>query len=297
MHKIKEIFAIYKDYCLFIKNYSKYTIISREISIKGFLKETSLDYLEYITEEIAQEYLLNGRIKYKWKAQTYITHHKNWNVFCKWCVKRKYLTKNPFENIEKPRLEKILPKCLNKNEAELLLQTALHIRYRYTFERYRNYAIVATLLYTGIRRNELLSLKIGDIDFINKTLFINQGKGKKDRIIPINFELQRILNRYLQERKRLNRNCFNLFVSLKKDSFLTERGLRKIFDKLKRKSSLYFSTHTLRHSFATLMLEGGCDIYTLSKLMGHSDITTTTIYLSVSSQLLAKSIEKHPLSI
>lgn len=74
------------------------------------------------------------------------------------------------------------------------------------------------------------------------------------------------------------------------------RGMTKLITRLKAKAKLDFSAHTLRHSFATLMLEGGCDIYTLSKIMGHSKITTTTIYLQCSQAQMSKSIEMHSLN-
>ncbi|MBI5754552.1 site-specific integrase [Candidatus Peregrinibacteria bacterium] len=75
-----------------------------------------------------------------------------------------------------------------------------------------------------------------------------------------------------------------------------DKGIQRLVERLRKRSGINFSAHTLRHAFARLMLEGGCDIYTLSKIMGHSKITTTTIYLACSNQQMSKSIEMHSLN-
>lgn len=295
MRDFLETFERYAQYCLVIKNYSPCTLQGARSNFRAFVRRTGTKYIESINEEKAQEYLLSGRIDRKWSASTYITVLKHFNVFFKWCVKQKYLEVNPFEKIEKPRLEKRIPRGLSKEDAEKILSTSKNMRYRYKFERHRNYAIISLLLFTGIRRGELLNLELSHVDLSGNTLFVSQGKGRKDRMIPINSHLHGILERYLKERERLKRQNPHFFISLKKDEGFAERGLRRLLNKIKERSNIYFSTHTLRHTFATLMLEGGCDIYTLSKLMGHSDITTTTIYLSASTKMLSQSIEKHPL--
>ena len=285
----------YCDYVTVIRNYSPLTISSGKRIIKLFVRGTGIIELDAVTHDKAFQYFLDGRIKKKWQPNTYITHHKYLNVFYKWCVKNKYAQENPFLEIEKPKLEKRIPRKLSSTQSELLLDTVQNMSYRYKFERYRNHAVIATMIFTGVRRQEVLSLKIAHIDIENGSIHIVQGKGKKDRILPINVSLRPILYRYIQERTRLKRKNEYFFISLKKDEPFGVRGLTRLILKLKQRTNLDFSPHTLRHTFATLMLEGGCDIYTLSKLMGHSDISTTSIYLSASSQLLTSSIQKHPL--
>ena len=87
-----------------------------------------------------------------------------------------------------------------------------------------------------------------------------------------------------------------IFTSLNLNQGFTNSGLKLLTNKLKEASGISFTIHKLRHTFATLMLEGGCDIYSLSKMMGHSDIKTTTIYLSASAEHLRGQIRKHPLN-
>jgi site-specific recombinase XerD len=128
------------------------------------------------------------------------------------------------------------------------------------------------------------------------TIFVNQGKGRKDRIIPMGFALSESLRRYLSERKRLGKTCPHFFTSLRGNTAYTDSGLKRLVVKMTSSSGISFTVHKLRHTFATLMLEGGCDIYSLSRMMGHSDIKTTTIYLSASAEHLRSQVSKHPLN-
>lgn len=107
--------------------------------------------------------------------------------------------------------------------------------------------------------------------------------------------LAQTLKRYDDERKRLNRTCPEFFAS-SKNMGLTRTGLRNLVALIQKASNMNFSLHKLRHTFATLMIEGGCDIYSLSRMMGHADIKTTTIYLAASPEHLRSQMVKHPLN-
>ena len=127
------------------------------------------------------------------------------------------------------------------------------------------------------------------------SIFIRQGKGSKDRVVPINYSLAEILIRYLEERKRLNKTCPEFFTSYTLNIGFTQSGLKRLLERIIKASGIKFNIHKLRHTFATLMLEGGCDIYSLAKMMGHSDIKTTTIYLAANIEHLREQVAKHPL--
>lgn len=155
-----------------------------------------------------------------------------------------------------------------------------------------------------LKRNRILVMhpiereikKPTDVDVENLTIFVSQGKGSKDRIIPMSFTLAQSLRKYLEERKRMNKTCAEFFCSLTYNRGFTSHGLKRLVIQLRKASGVKFSVHKLRHTFATLMLEGGCDIYSLSKMMGHSDIKTTTIYLTASAEHLRSQMTKHPLN-
>jgi site-specific recombinase XerD len=134
------------------------------------------------------------------------------------------------------------------------------------------------------------------LDIENMTIFVRQGKGSKDRIVPMSYTLALSLKSYLGYRRKLNKSCPEFFTSLIRNQAFTDSGLRRLVDQISKASGIEFTIHKLRHTFATLMLEGGCDIYSLSKMMGHSDIKTTTIYLAASAEHLRSQMTKHPMN-
>ena len=260
-----------------------------------FATYSDIEDIDQITEESVKGFFFNGRTAKKWSSNTFVCYHKTLVVFFRWCVDEGHMEANFAQDIETPKIEKRLPPKLTKQEASRLLEVVYNYPYKYPFLRYRNHAIFATFLFTGIRRKELLNLKYTDIDLENLTLYIRQGKGSKDRIIPINYKLTSILQKYSQERARLGKTCPEFFTSLNRNMGFTETGMKRLVEKIKEVAGLNFNVHRLRHTFAILMLEGGCDIYSLSRILGHNDIKTTTIYLAASGEHLRKEMLRHPL--
>lgn len=167
---------------------------------------------------------------------------------------------NPMGDIEVPKLDKHLPKRITKQEAMRLLEVVYNYPYKYKFVRSRNHAIFSTFLLAGLRKRELLNLKLTDVDLENLSIFIYQGKGGKDRIVPICYKLAESLKRYLQERVRLKKTCPEFFASSQHNMGFTDSGLKRLVEMASQASGVKFGLHRLRHTFATLMLEGGCDI-------------------------------------
>jgi site-specific recombinase XerD len=284
------------DHATYIKGLSPDTTLRYKQVINIFCNRGNIENLADINDNNVRGFFVTGRTKYKWKPATFISYHNTLTVFFTWCIKEKHLASNPLVDIEVPKLYKSLPTKLTRQEALRLLEVVYNYPYPYKFLRYRNHAIFAAFLFAGLRRKELLNLKFADVDLENLTLFVRQGKGNKDRIIPMSYRLAEILKTYLRERMRLGKTCPEFFTSLNRDMGFKTIGLKRLVDKMKEVSGLKFSSHKLRHTFATLMLEGGCDIYSLSKMMGHSDIKTTTIYLSASAEHLRGQMIKHPLN-
>jgi site-specific recombinase XerD len=284
------------QYSLSIKGYSPYTIRRYRTCLAFFCRATGATTLSDVTEASVRSFFYSGRIDRNWSSNTFAIYHKSLLVFFRWCVKQGYMEHNPATDIEIPKKEKKLPRKLTRQDALRLLELVYNYPYDYKFLRYRNHAIFSTFMYAGLRRQELLNLKLMDVDTDNLTIFIRQGKGGKDRILPMSTVLAQTLKRYKDERKRLHKTCPEFFCSLRGNQPFTVDGLRKLISQLRTSLKLHFSAHTLRHTFATLMLEGGCDIYSLSKMMGHSDINTTTIYLAASADHLRLQMTKHPLN-
>jgi site-specific recombinase XerD len=284
------------DYLLSIRGYSKDTIRRYKYVVSGYCKIIGVSEISQVSDDNVRSLFYIGRTERNWSVNTFIVYHKTLLVFFRWCIKQGYMEKNPVIDIEKPKLEKRLPTKLTKQMALHLLEIVDNYPYGYKFLRYRNHAIFSTFIFTGLRKQELLNLKYNDIDLENLSIFVRQGKGNKDRIIPISYSLAQTLKKYIDERKRLNKTNPEFFSSLRNNMGFTDNGLKKLVDQIRKSSGIKFSIHKLRHTFATLMLEGGCDIYSLSRMMGHSDIKTTTIYLSASADHLRSQMTKHPLN-
>ena len=284
------------DYSKYMRGYSEPTIRRYKQVLNFYSNNYKVADIKDINIENLRRLFYDGRTKHSWSANTFINYHKTLSVFFQWCVKEGYLKEDLTKDIEVPKLEKRLPPKLTKQQALRLLEVVCNYPYFYKFLRYRNHAIFATFIYTGLRKKELLNLKLVDVDLENFSIFVRQGKGSKDRIVPMSFRLADILKEYLKERKRLSKTCPEFFTSLNRDCGFRDTGLKRLVEKIKKISCIDFTIHKLRHTFATLMLEGGCDIFSLSRMMGHSDIKTTTIYLAASAEHLRGEMMKHPLN-
>jgi len=280
----------------YIKGYSRKTISRSRHSIVLYCRVFKIAQVEDVSNQNLRNFFYYGMTERHWQASTFKCHHKCLTVFFKWCIKEGYLKENPIEGIEVPRLEKRLPRRLTKQEAGRLLEVVYNYPYKNSYLRFRNHALFSTFILAGLRKSELLNLKYTDIDIENMTILVRQGKGNKDRIIPISFTLADSLRKYLVERNRLNKTCPYFFCSLNRNMGIAETSIKRLVERMRKASGVFFTIHKLRHTFATLMLEGGCDIYSLSKMMGHSDISTTTIYLSASAEHLRSQMIKHPLN-
>jgi site-specific recombinase XerD len=287
--------AEFYDYSRFFKGYSKDTIRRYRHAITYYIQISKITSVDEVSSDNLQAFFFYGRTKRNWKANTFIAHHKSLVVFFRWCRDKGYMAENPITKIEIPKLEYRLPPKLTKQETFRLLEVVYNYPYNHPFMRCRNHALFSTFIFAGIRKSELLNLKWTDVDIENSSLRINQGKGAKDRIIPICRTLAISLSRYIEERKKLNKTCPEFFTSLRTNSGITDISLKRFVSKLRTVSNIEFSVHKLRHTFATLMLEGGCDIYSLSRMMGHNDLKTTSIYLYASAAHLQSQISKHPL--
>jgi len=203
-------------------------------------------------------------------------------AFFVWCCERHLVVVNPAASLKLPRRERRLPKAvLTHDEVELVL-TSINID---TASGLRDRAMIEVLYSTGIRRSELRHLKVDDVDAARATLFVSNGKGRKDRFVPIGERALAWLKRYLEEVRRplvLDDNERALFVSLDGGAISNNR-LSEIVKQAIDGSGVdkRGSCHMFRHTAATLMLEAGADIRYIQAMLGHSLLSTTEIYTKV----------------
>ena len=285
-----DIYEILEDFCLYalhVRGVSPTTIKRYKEKISFFIKSYEIVHPDQITEKMVFDFFFNGRAKRKWTQATFKTYYMTLLVFFRWCVKGGHLRHNYIKDIEIPKGRKKLPKRLTLQESEKLLEVSYNYPYTQKYLRYRNHALFSAFLFLGLRKTELLNLTLADVDMENKTVFV-VGKGGKERIIPICNQLMHSLARYLEARKKASKTCDAFFTSSNRDQGLSDTGLKRTIARMRKATGIYFKTHELRHTFATLMNQGGCGIYDLSQLMGHSDIRTTTIYTHASAEHLKK---------
>lgn len=286
----------YLGYVRFEKRLSKNTIISYGedlLKYNDFLQKRIIKEPKKIKTEDIEKYLQflkdnNYDVKSIARKLTTIKNFHNY------LYQKGKLNKNVAENIERPKTRKTLPKVMTVEEVDKLL----NIECKTPFD-YRNKAMLELLYATGLRISELLELKLGDIDLENCVVRCF-GKGNKERIVPIGEYVLFYINEYLKYRPILAKNKRTDYLFLNKlGGSLSRFSFFKILKALLREKGIKkdVSPHTLRHSFATHMLEYGADLRTIQELLGHTDIATTKIYTHISNNRIKQDYEKyHPRS-
>lgn len=214
-------------------------------------------------------------------------------TFFDYLVREKKIISNPCEKIESPKLKKTLPKTLDLDEINKLLD--IHPK---TPLEYRNQAMLELMYATGLRVSELVNLEINDIN-LNDNYVRCFGKGKKERIVPIGSRMTKIMDDYINiHREALLKGHLTdkLFLS-SYGVCITRQGFFKVLKKTAKEKGIKkdFSPHTLRHSFATHMLDNGADLRSIGELLGHENIKTTQIYTHLSNNKRKQDYENfHP---
>ena len=287
-----------------IHNRSAYGVKSKGDYIRPFLlwaAERDLIYPQQITRPILESYQ-----RHLWRYRK--TNDKPLGIstqrgrlaalktFFAWLCRQRLLEANPASELELPRGEKRLPmECLSLDEMKVLLNgpdvsDPLGLRDR---------AILELFYSTGIRRGELVKLEIPDLHSSRKLLCIRQGKGRKDRVVPVGERALYWLDRYLNEVRPLlllDLQQSALFLSGYGDAFHPDTLSRWVTRSIKEAApDRRGSCHLLRHTCATHLLEGGADIRYIQQLLGHSSLETTALYTEVSIlQLQAVHTRCHP---
>lgn len=287
-YKKDHIIRSFLDSLYIEKGLSKNTVSSYKNDISSFLSWLNKKQINYqqvsgknINEFISK--LFNSGLKSS-SINRKISSIKHFYLFLS---KKKIIKYSPADEIETPKQEKYLPISMSEDEVEKLLSSPNSNR---IIER-RDKAMIEILYATGMRISELVNLKLTDVDF-NRAVLKVFGKGSKERLVPYGEKAAEALDIYLRDRKRSDSK--NVFLSNRGSQITRGAFWQRIKIYIKRenlKSSI--SPHTLRHAFATHLLNRGADLRSVQILLGHSDLSTTQIYTHIAKQRLGEILKKH----
>ena len=293
MDKLIQKFIEYLEY---EKGYSKKTIISYENDLElfnNYLKENKINSIKNIDYNTIRKYLSHLHDN-KYEASSVSRKISALRSFFKYNIKEQTITNNPMTLISNPKKEKKLPKYLNYEEIEKLINS-IEID---TKEGIQERLIIELLYSTGIRVSELVNIKIKDIKIKENQINI-LGKGNKERIVLFGEKAKEIIKIYLNTYKdEFKGNISNQYLLInKKGKQLTTNKVELIVKDVLRKSALKINIfpHTLRHTFATHMLDSGADLKSVQELLGHENLKTTAIYTHISNERLKQVfLNSHP---
>jgi site-specific recombinase XerD len=249
-----------------------------------------------LNELLLRQFFRRGESDRAWKPGTTASHFKNLAPFIGWCVEQGYLYESPLSRIPEPRIPASLPNFYSDDEVDQILSAAF-LSKASLFEKTRNRALLAVLLLAGLRRGELIELKITDIDLSEEVIRVRgeTSKARRPRVITMNRKLTFLLRDYFTLRSR-RRSFTNVFWIGRQGHAFTRSGLKHLFIELSKLTGIRVSAHKMRHTFATKFYLGSRDIVSLQQLLGHRKITTTMIYTHVLPENTRVSVEQNPLA-
>lgn len=282
----------FKTYLFIDRKYSKNTISSYEDEINKFINYSKNKNIKDINKDDLKKYL--EHLKECNLSSKSIAHNiSTIRTFYKFLLINNYIEKDITNVLELPKLKKSLPDVLALDEVDKLLD--IEVINGFTC---RNRAMLETMYATGLRVSELINLKLNDID-LNECILRTIGKGNKERIIPLGdyaiYYLKEYVLKYRNE--MLKKNIHDYVFINNHGKQLTRQGFFKIVKNEAKEKGINkdISPHTLRHSFATHLLERGADLRSIQEMLGHSNISTTQIYTHISDKHLKENYEMaHP---
>ena len=277
------------DYLFIEKGLSKNTIKAYEVDIERFIhwlkQDKKSDYLN--AKEVEINAYISNLFKLRLKSSSINRNISSIKAFYLFLMKKNILKVSPIAEVVTPKQEKYLPISMSESEVEILLKSP---NTKIKIEK-RDKAMIEMLYATGMRISELVNLKITNVD-MQRCVVKVLGKGSKERLIPFGETASEALNDYMKDRQSL----------ASKEIFLSNRGTKMSRQAFWSRIKVYLareglkdsiSPHTLRHAFATHLLNRGADLRSVQLLLGHSDLSTTQIYTHIAKQRLSEVLKKH----
>lgn len=281
----------FMNYLKIEKNAAVHTVTNYTIDLKSFgafLGERDIAAVDHL---VLRRFLAEMRAK-NYSKRTIARKLASLRTFFKFLYREGYIKTNPITAILTPKLDKKLPVVLDVKKVARLVQSPPED----AVSGLRDRAILETLYSAGIRVSELVGLELDDVDFISGVIKV-LGKGSKERMVPIGEPALAAIRRYVEERDGAKVRDKDAVFLNKSGRRLTDRSVRRIIDKYIRVCCIqeHISPHSLRHSFATHLLDRGADLRSVQELLGHMNLSTTQIYTHVTMERLKTVYDKaHP---
>ncbi len=273
-----QIIGEYLEYLELEKGLSQNTLDAYRRDLESFSDYTEVDDINSVDRLMINTYVRTLREK-KYAPTSIIRKVASIRGFFKWVTSVGILEKNPASTLEQPKVPQRLPKVITVKDVEDMLRSNLTPL---------EHVIIELLYSCGLRVSELVNLKVNDIDLASKYVRCF-GKGSKERIIPIGETAKRVVKEYLPQRelviKKYNLNTKRLLIC-ENGRMITRQDVYTFIHEQGKKIHKNISPHTLRHSFATHLLENGADLRIVQELLGHSDVSTTQLYTHISKKRL-----------
>lgn len=266
------------EYIRYERNYSDYTETNYTLDLDLYEEYLNIKKINYknITYKNIQLYITYLKEEKKLKPSSINRHLSCLRSFYNFLLKENIIIQNPFKLVSSQKKDKKLPNYMKYSEFEALVEVCDE-----TDLGIRNRTLIELLFATGARIGELINVKLNDINFSNKEIKLT-GKGNKQRLCFFNSYSEEYLKKYINS-SRVNllngKNSEYLFINHIGGN-LTDRGVRDILDKMIKKASINtkITPHSFRHTFATMLLNEGCDLKSVQELLGHVNLSTTSIY-------------------
>ena len=291
----RELIILFGDYLTGIRRYSEKTAESYLGDLRDFLrflkKEEFGGFLD-VSRRVAKFYV--SELASRYAPSSVSRKISTLRSFYHFLIAEEMLETHPFLEVKPPKKKKRLPSFVYPEDLEALFESID----RSSDKGERDYLLLSVLYDTGVRVGELCDMKLKDFDMDKRLLFV-RGKGNKDRMVPLGNPLIELIRSYmLSGRKNLVKSEKHsyLFTNLRGKP-LTERGVRHILKSILEQAGSHhkITPHTLRHTFASHLLSKGADLRSVQEMLGHSHISSTEIYTSISNEDLRKRyMEAHP---
>ena len=299
MKNLDVLYDEFLDYMLAEKNAADLTIDSYKRDYKVFVEylesRRMAKSLDMLTTPILRNYVSFMKNHKNYSSTTINRKINSLRSFAKFLVISEYMDTNFMDRITAPKKEKKLPKVMTEQELDKFLNVIMQYS---RGNGLRDRAIFHIYASCGIRRQELLNLNIENIDLGTNVIKVIKGKGARDRIIPLFEPTTSYIWEYLMTRLPVKDNTEPLFLSENGNrlSITAVQQLLRRYMRIAGYDDRGFIIHTLRHTYATLILKNGGDLFQIKELLGHEDLNTTALYLQVTADQLRKTSNLHPLA-